>query len=234
MSTRKVSFAEGEYYHIYSRGNSKQDIFFDDHDRDRFTKLLYLCNSEKSVDFREDIVRKNIDAWDFERGDRLVSIGVWVLMGNHFHLYLTVNPHRGVRKQDFRKNEISEFMHKVLTSYSKYINAKYKRTGGLFEGKFKDVHVIGDNQAKYLFSYIHLNPIKFIDRDWKVNGVKDWKKSIEFLKQYRWSSYLDYKGISRPESKIINPEDFPSYFQNMKDFDSEIIEWLNFKEKGFE
>lgn len=227
MSTRKIPFVEGEYYHIYSRGNSKQKIFLDVQDYERFLKLLYLCNSENNIDFREDIVRKNINAWDFDRGKTIVSIGAWVLMPNHFHLYLTLNP----RKSDFRKNEVTEFMRKLLTSYSKYFNKKHKRTGGLFEGQFKAVHIENDNYAKYNFSYIHLNPIKLIDKDWKENGIKDLQKANTFLKSYKWSSYLDYKGIVRPENKILNMEKFPKYFKNIKDFDKEIIDWLRFKEK---
>lgn len=227
MSTRKIPFVEGEYYHIYSRGNSKQKIFLDVQDYERFLKLLYLCNSENNIDFREDIVRKNINAWDFDRGKTIVSIGAWVLMPNHFHLYLTLNP----RKSDFRKNEVTEFMRKLLTSYSKYFNKKYKRTGGLFEGQFKAVYIKNDNHAKYNFSYIHLNPIKLIDKNWKENGIKDLQKANMFLKSYKWSSYLDYKGVVRPENKILNIEKFPKYFKNIKDFDKEIIDWLQFKER---
>lgn len=225
MSTRKIPFVEGEYYHIYSRGNSKQKIFLDVQDYERFLKLLYLCNSENNIDFREDIVRKNINAWDFDRGKTIVSIGAWVLMPNHFHLYLTLNP----RKSDFRKNEVTEFMRKLLTSYSKYFNKKYKRTGGLFEGQFKAVYIENDNHAKYNFSYIHLNPIKLIDKNWKEDGIKDFQKANMFLKSYKWSSYLDYKGVVRPENKILNIEKFPKYFKNIKDFDKEIMDWLRFK-----
>ncbi len=224
MGYRKNNFVEGEFYHIYNRGNSKQKIFLDDYDYNRFVKLLYICNSEKSVDFREDIVRKNIDVWEYERGEPLVSIGAWVLMPNHFHLYLTENP----RKKDFRGKGISEFMRKVLTSYSKYFNKKYKRTGGLFEGKFKDSHINNDNHAKYLFSYIHLNPVKLSDPKWKEYGINDFEKTKDFLKSYQWSSYLDYKKIDRVQSKILNKESFPEYFKNIKDFDSEIFDWLSF------
>jgi REP element-mobilizing transposase RayT len=232
MSYRKISFTEGEFYHIYNRGNSKQKIFLDNYDYDRFLKLLFLCNSENSIDFREDIVRQGISAWDFDRGESIVSIGAWVLMPNHFHLYLTIN----LRKQGFRKfsklgdNEITEFVHKLLTSYSKYFNTKYKRTGSLFEGKFKSVHIENDNQAKYLFSYIHLNPVKLIDSKWKENGIKDNAKTKTFLEKYQWSSYLDYKEIVRPQNKILNKKAFPKYFQNIKDFDSEIEEWLTFSD----
>src|SRR3989344_8082580 len=89
MSIRKTEFVLGEYYHIYNRGNSKQKIFLDDQDRERFLKLLYLYNSKISIDFREDIVKKKINAWDFEKGDSIVNIGAWVLMPNHFHIYFS-------------------------------------------------------------------------------------------------------------------------------------------------
>ena len=229
MANRITSFVEGEFYHIYNRGNSKQKIFLDDYDRDRFMKLLYLCNSETGIDFREDIVRKNIDAWDFDRGKQIVSIGAWVFMPNHFHLYITP------RKQGFRKlkndkiNEVTYFMHKLLTSYSKYFNTKYKRTGALFESKFKSVYIENDNQAKYLFSYIHLNPVKLVDSNWKEKGIKDQKKTNKFLENYKWSSYLDYKDTLRPENKILNLKEFPEYFQDINDFDFEIEEWLTLK-----
>lgn len=234
MAYRKESFTEGEFYHIYSRGNSKQRIFLDDRDRDRFVKLLYLCNSKIGIDFREDIVRKKIDVWDFDRGELIVSIGAWVLMTNHFHLYITP------RKQGFRNfrklgkeeiNLITYYMHKLLTSYSKYFNTKYKRTGSLFESKFKSTHIENDPQAKYLFSYIHLNPVKLIDSKWKENGIKDWKKAKEFLENYSWSSYLDYKKVVRFQNKILNREAFPEYFQDVKDFNAEIKEWLTLSEK---
>ena len=129
-----------------------------------------------------------------------------------------------------RENEITEFMRKLLTSYSKYFNTKYKRTGSLFEGRFKSVHIENDNQAKYLFSYIHLNPVKLIDNKWKENGIKDNKKTEAFLEKHQWSSYLDYKEIVRFQNKVLDKKAFPKYFQNIKDFNSEIGEWLAFSD----
>ena len=46
MSTRKINFAPGEYYHIYNRGNSKQKIFNDKLDYNRFVGLMYVCNQK--------------------------------------------------------------------------------------------------------------------------------------------------------------------------------------------
>ncbi len=224
MSNRQVPLTDGEYYHIYNRGNSKQNIFWDISDYERFTKLLYLCNSSKDFNFRDDIVKQKIDAWDFKRGEPIVSVGAWVLMPNHFHIYITSSPRRclGLEEQD----AISHYVHKLCTSYSMYVNKKRERTGKLFEGTFKSVHVESDPQAKYNFSYIHLNPVKLIDSDWKENGIKDIKMTLKFLETYPWSSYHDYRDAVRPENKIITPKDFPDYFSDPSIFNEEIFEWL--------
>ena len=155
------NFAEGEFYHVYNRGNNKQDIFFNKEDYDRFTKLLYLCNSNKKFNFRDDIIDKEIDAYDFERGEPLLSISAWVLMPNHFHIYVTTSQKfpRSDLGEDF--SGVSIFAQKLCGGYSMYVNKKYSRTGGLFEDRFKSVHVENDRQARYLFSYIHLNPVNF-------------------------------------------------------------------------
>jgi len=229
MARRIISLVPGEFFHIYNRGNSKQEIFLDNEDRDRFVKLLYLSNTFKGVSFRDDIIGQKIDAFDFERGETLVSIGAWVLMPNHFHIYLVSPKQRLGETGKEDKEDITLFLHKLCTSYSKYFNKKYDRTGKLFEGPFKSVHIKNDEQAKYLFSYIHLNPIKLIDYKWKENGISDLNKSLEYLNNYKWSSYADHRGVKRKENKILQPEDFPEYFFGIKDFDSEIISWLQYK-----
>ncbi|PIR68835.1 hypothetical protein COU48_01820, partial [Candidatus Nomurabacteria bacterium CG10_big_fil_rev_8_21_14_0_10_03_31_7] len=114
MPIRETDFIEGEYYHLYNRGNSKQKIFLDDKDKNRFLKLLYLCNSKNNINFREDIVKKRIDAWDFKKGKSIVDIGAWVLMPNHFHLYITLKPNAW----RLAGNSVTYFMHRVLTAYS--------------------------------------------------------------------------------------------------------------------
>ncbi|MFZ2189823.1 MAG: transposase [Candidatus Magasanikiibacteriota bacterium] len=234
MAKRKVPFVCNEYYHLYNRGNSKQHIFLDEADYRHFIKCLFICNSIKNFKFRDDIIEQHIDAFDFNRGETLVSIGAWVLMPNHFHLYVTfshISHMSDMWEKDGKeyKNNISEFMRKLLTAYAKYFNTKYKRTGSLYEGSFRSVHVENDNQAKYLFSYIHLNPIKLIDSKWKENGINDIENALNFLDTYRWGSYLDHSGISRKENKILQLDSFPDYFSCIKEFDSEIFSWLQYK-----
>lgn len=230
---------EGEFYHLYSRGNSKQKIFLDDRDRDRFLKILYLYNSPARIDFKNDIADRKINAWDFERGEPIVHIGAWVLMPNHFHLYIT--PKNTEARLPSKvpsissQNSITDFMHRVLTSYSKYFNNRHQRTGSLFEGKFKSVHIQNNNHAKYLFSYIHLNPLKLFDKKWKEQKSGNERGLKKFLDSYKWSSYSDYLGINRSENKIIHKINFPRYFESKNSFQKEIFDWikiniLDFKE----
>src|SRR3989344_1864178 len=166
MSIRKISFAPGENYHIYNRGNSKQKIFLDKKDYDRFLQLVFVCNSHKNINFR-DLFQNNNEIFLFDRGDTHVDVGAYCLMPNHFHLLIK-------EKSD---GNISLFMQKLATAYVMYFNKKYNRSGSLFEGKFKSQHINSDRYLKYIFSYIHLNPVKIIDSKWKEMGVKDRSKA---------------------------------------------------------
>jgi putative transposase len=216
MSLRKVNLVSEEYYHIYNRGNSKQKIFHDNEDYSRFVSLLYACNSINN--FRAGTLAKGESLYDFEREKRIVSVGTYCLMPNHFHILVT----------QIEENGISKFLQKVCTAYSMYYNKKYKRVGGLFEGKFKSEHANNDQYLKYLFSYIHLNPIKLIQKNWKEVGIKNKKEALEYLQNYKYSSYLDYLDIKRIQNSILDIKDFPEYFLDKKSFQKEIFEWLNY------
>ena len=206
----------GEFYHVYNRGNSKQIIFRDKQDYNRFLALLYAVNTKQNLIFR--LVLN--DMYKFDREERLVSIGGYCLMPNHFHLLLT----------EVDGGSISKFMQKLTTAYSMYFNEKYDRTGSLFEGKFKSEHSGEDRYLKYLFSYIHLNPVKLVDKNWKTKKIQNKQKILKFLKNYYYSSYKDYLGEKRIESAILNREDFPDYFPDKENFIKEIFEWLSFND----
>jgi len=206
----------GEYYHIYNRGNSKQKIFITKKDYDRFVALLYGTNTSERFNFFDLEKGGGIFAKEFE--NKLVSIGAYCLMPNHFHILITPLSEEG----------LSKFMQKLSTAYCMYFNESSKRTGGLFEGKFKSQHLSTDRQLKYIFSYIHLNPVKLIDSKWKENGLKNLKNTFEYLERYPYSSFLDYLGKSRKENVVLKTSDFPKYFSSRDAFKEEIIEWLNY------
>ncbi|MCH8889373.1 transposase [Patescibacteria group bacterium] len=222
---RKIKFAPGEFYHLYNRGTDKRIIFKSKKDHARFMVLLYLCNTNDQVRLGEEF-RKGLtlnDMFDVKRENTLIDIGAYVLMPNHFHILV----------HEKEENGISSFMKKLCTAYSMYFNTKYDRSGGLFEGRFKATHADYDNYLKYLFSYIHLNPVKHIDSEWKENGIRNRKKAKNFLNTYQYSSYLDYKGVKRNERQIINREPFPDYFSDRNSFDNYIDDWLGYDIEQF-
>jgi len=212
---RRFNFSIDEFYHVYNRGNNKSVIFLNDADRRRFQKLLYVCNGSEPVVFKT-IQGMPLD--EIKRGETLVDIGAYCLMPNHFHLLL----------REKKDDGISLFIEKLLTGYSMYFNKKNDRTGKMFEGRFKATHVDKDEYLKYLFSYIHLNPVKIIDQKWKENGIANREAAKKYLLAYHYSSYRDYIGENREEIKILNKNAFPEYFSGVKDFEQFIDEWLSF------
>jgi len=217
MSLRKTPFVLGEYYHIYNRGNSKQKIFLSKKDYERFIALLYGTNTNERFNFFD--LQKSGGVFTKEIEDPLVAIGAYCLMPNHFHILIT----------PLSEDGLSKFMQKLSTAYSMYFNETHKRTGGLFEGKFKSQHMGDDRQLKYIFSYIHLNPVKLIDGKWKENGIKNLTNSLEYLRSYPYSSFLDYVGYKRKEKVILKLSDFPNYFSSKLSFKEEIVEWLTYR-----
>lgn len=218
---REMNFSTGEYYHIYNRGTDKRIIFMEPHDYKRFDALLYVCNSTESVNiskhFRQG--RSFTELFDIDRGEQLVDIIAYCLIPNHFHILIRERSEGGIQK----------FMMKLSTGYSMYFNKKNKRTGALFESRFKAKYIDSDEYLKYLIAYIHLNPIKMIDPEWKKNGIQDLLVAQDYLKNYEYSSYLEYQGVTRLESKILNREAGPEYFTTSKDFNDFVNDWLTFK-----
>ena len=217
MTVRKTIFSVEEFYHLYSRGVDKRPIFLDDNDRKRFVRLLFLCNSTKPVMYRET---KKLPLANIDTEPKLVAIGAYCLMPNHFHLLV----------KEITDGGIVKFMSKLLTAYSSYFNKKYERTGALFGSEFRSTHLDTDEYLKYIYSYIHLNPLKLFNNNWKKEKMNI-SQTESFLNKYRYSSYCDYLSKkNREEYMILNPTVFPEYFNSVGDFKRNIHDWINFTE----
>src|SRR3989344_4293942 len=134
-------------------------------------------------------VRYHLAATDRPTRKRLVDIHGWCLMKNHYHLLLSERAEGGM----------SLFLRKLNVGYAKYFNQKYKRTGVLFQGRTKKIPILRDQQFNYILHYIHLNPLDYLKgaEDWRIRmkgKIGNAKAALEYLKKYRWSSYLDYLG----------------------------------------
>ena len=183
---RSITFLEGEFYHVYNRGINKEKIFFDENDRKHFQKLLYTRNTSKRIDTSRV---KGLPLHKIDRNETLVDIVAYVLMPNHYHLIVREKTPAG----------ISTFMGKLGTAYSMSINTKYKRTGALMCHPYRSKHINTDRYLRWLMLYGHNNPKKLSGENNQTN----------FLKQYQYSSYIDYFGAKRDERLILNPKTLP-------------------------
>jgi len=112
-----------------------------------------------------------------------VILHAYVLMDNHFHL-LVETP----------DGNLGEFMRRFSVSYTSYFNRMHRRTGHLFQGRYKALLVDKDGYLMQLTRYIHCNPVRTKKWDGKSPAEK-----LVFLRSYQWSSlpgFLD-------ESKAI-------------------------------
>lgn len=112
-----------------------------------------------------------------------------------------------------------------------YFNKKHDRSGALFEGKFKAKHVDGDEYLKYLFAYIHLNPVSLIQSDWKDSGIHNVDAAYEHARTFPYSSLRSYMHSSGNRSDILNLDKFPEYFANAAEKKDELMDWLRSKER---
>jgi putative transposase len=139
-------------------------------------------------------------------------------MPNHFHLLIKSNVDDG----------ISIFLKKVCTGYSMYFNQKYNRSGTLFQGRFKSTFVSDDLYLKYLFHYIHLNPIKLIrgEENWREDGIKNFVKVKEFLNRYKYSSFTDYNRDTI-FGNIINKVAFEGYEDSIENMIKTVYDYIH-------
>ena len=172
MSKKSVPLVSGERYHVYNRGVDKRDIFLEKHDYLRFYQSLLFFNTiEATGSFRlaKSLSDKNIT--------KLVQIYSYCLLPNHFHLIL----------EQMVDGGISEFMKRISVGYTGYFNEKYTRTGVLFKGGFKRVHIENETQFQYLVAYVNENHT--------VHQINNSKEIFN-------TSSLHFIGVSK--SKMLN------------------------------
>ena len=132
---------------MFNRGVDKRIVFNTKEHQAYFLSRLRLLNT---TDNRKYITNKRSRCKNKEilgEGESLVSIVAYCVLPNHFHLLLKQNVDNG----------ISQFMQRLGTSYTMYFNQQEKRSGGLFQGKFKATHLSGDFALPVLSAYINLN-----------------------------------------------------------------------------
>lgn len=190
MPSRNVTKEQvsNSYYHVYARGSNKQKIFLEAADYKYFLNLFERYLSDKPA------ISKTGEPYPYFKDH--VELLAYCLMSNHFHLL--------VYQRDIPYLE--KLMRSIMTSYSRYFNLKYRRTGSLFESRYKAARIDHDAYLQHVSRYIHLNP-----RLWKT---------------YRYSSLRYYRDGLEPmwlrTDKVLELfTNRPDYMQFVADYEEQ-------------
>lgn len=160
------------YYHVYTRGNNRMNIFVDPSDKDYF---LYLVSRHLS-----NVPIFSKQGYEYPHYRNKIELLAYCLMDNHIHLLV----------YQIEPRTLSQLMRSVMTAYSSYFNRKHLRTGPLLESRFKASLIDRDSYLLHISRYVHLNP-----RDWRKyshSSLKhirkatepDWLQSERLLAEY--------------------------------------------------
>jgi putative transposase len=156
----KIDMPES-YYHVYARGNSRLPIFLGPED---YAVFLNLLKRYLSI-----LPNKDTSGREYPHLRGKVELLAYCLMSNHFHMLL----------YQIDEGAMSALMRGVMTSYSRYFNSTHKRSGPLFESRYKAAWIANQAYLEHISRYIHLNP-------------KDWG-------EYPYSSIHSYLGKRNEE-----------------------------------
>lgn len=98
-----------------------------------------------------------------------VSLIHYCLMSNHTHMLM---------KCEETANGITKTMHGVQMVYARYYKKKYRRTGHVFEDRFKHFHIETEAHLLECGRYIERNPVR--------------AEMVKEASEYPWSSYRYY------------------------------------------
>jgi REP element-mobilizing transposase RayT len=124
----------------------------------------------------------------------------WCLMTNHYHLLL-----------ETPLGNLSQIMRHINGAYTNYFNAKRKRAGHLFQGRYKAILIEADAYLVELSRYIHLNPVRA--------GI------VAKPEDYPWSSYGAYVDL-QPVVKWHKTAFILEHFAGRSDCYREFVEDL--------
>lgn len=125
-----VRLAPDTFYHVYNRGNNRENIF-----REPRNYAFFLERYFKHV-------------------SPVADTFAYCLMPNHFHILLRVHPEEAW--PDRRPPE--RCLANLFSGYTKAMNSTYSRTGSLFQKPFQRVEIKTPRQLEHIVCYIHRNP----------------------------------------------------------------------------
>lgn len=137
--------------------------------------------NRQSIFLQSDDFQKFMDLVFQREQSTNLQIHAYVLMDNHVHLLVT----------PLDVQALSAFVKSFSQKYVQYFNFRYKRTGTLWEGRFKSYPIKDDAYALACQRYIELNPVK--------------AKMVAHPRDYLWSSYCENDKADSGAEKRLAP-----------------------------
>jgi len=129
-----------------------------------------------------------------------IAVIAYCLMPNHYHFLL---------RQDGQE-PVGRLPQRVFNSYTKAFNKRYDRTGTLFEGPFRAIHVDRDSYLVHLCRYIHANPVK--------HGL------VPDLEQWPYSNYPEWIGLRN--GTLVDPDFVHEHFPVAESYRRFVLDYL--------
>ena len=189
---RKTPFVNGEIYHVFNRGVDKRNIFINKYDLERFFQSMSQFNRIEPIG---SIYENRFVKQKYQLGcptTKLVNFICYCINLNHFHFML----------EQVSDNGISEFM-KRMGGYTRYFNEKHQRTGFLFQGKFKSIHIDSNEYLLHLSAYVNLNN--------RVHKIKN--ENPLFKNRSSWEEYININNNNFCKKDLILGQ-----FKNKKEY----------------
>lgn len=214
MPGRKIPLINNQIYHVLNKGISLQLTFITKRDYQRALEVMrYYQNEKQPLRYSQFLSlsneRRTQILEDLVREKRyFVEIIAYCLMPNHFHFIL----------KQLIENGISKFLSNFTNSYTRYFNTKNKRTGPLFQGKFKAVMIESDEQLLHLSRYIHLNPYS----SHLIKNIKD-------IEVYPYSSFREY--IEKDETNFCDKKLVLDNFKDASSYKEFVLNQADYQKK---
>ena len=222
MPKRKEQLTERiRPYHILGKAVEGKEIFEAKEDRARFVFQMYAANIGKPVInlYRKDIFTISnaiLQGEPIPKGfvqkehDPLVHLFSFALGKDRYHLGIV----------PAKKEGIPLYMQKLNLGFAKYYNLKNKRTGTLFEGRFKAVPILNPKQLASVVWYINIK--KALDYHGEAGLFKYPYSSFPDLFGKRTSHLLSEESRSNL-LKLLGEE----FFADREDYEDDIKEFQN-------
>jgi putative transposase len=127
--------------------------------------IIQRGNNRGACFFAEEDYRRYLGALEELAKKQACAIHAYVLMTNHVHLLLT----------PAREESAGLLMKHLGQRYVQYVNRTYRRTGTLWEGRFRSCLTQSEHYVLSCYRYIELNPVRA--------GL------VTHPHDYHWSSY---------------------------------------------